>query len=424
MELLRPSQAKTEKWMWMGVGACLASAAIFSLFWLSFLVFQKTQNSVSFQGTPLPKVDFSRMGKGLLAISPQVTHVEFESLVQDLIVIGKDNRPDNIEKFNVSLGLKCSGENKELKCGENVFLSKKGTIYQFSEEKTGLRLIPVALKGSDVVMQIETDTGVSEQVALSPSALFQPSMEDEPYVHSLAKGRMWAPDLFLSQWGGEEYRELSSKSKLEVDHRVHFLNPGDILWWDGGAWQTGFPEIPAAPLARLESASERELKLEVWDSTGYGYTSLSVPLAADSKTSFIPDKLITGIKPRAASEITCQLGKRRVIVKEGDWWVKMDRRWRPLRNADDLDAFLLHQIQGELFIFEKVENTKGKVILKGRCFDKMRTESQPLSLVVNIDKKKTPTRNRLRASHSSMIAKNKMPLSSLQQRSAGKEEKQ
>ncbi len=107
-----------------------------------------------------------------------------------------------------------------------------------------------------------------------------------------------------------------------------------------------------------------------------GYISSRFNIALqNSKAPHKAEEVITSVRPRSGSEITCQLGKRRVIVKEGDWWVKTDRRWRSLKTAEDLEAFLHHDIQGELFIFEKIENMKGKTILKGRCFDKMRTES-------------------------------------------------
>jgi hypothetical protein len=234
---------------------------------------------------------------------------------------------------------------------------------------------------------------------------------------------MWAPDLFLHQWGGEEYRDLSAKQKVEIDNKIYFLSVGDLLYFDGGEWKVGKSALDDAPLAKLISKSGQQMTFEVWNSTGYGSSIVSI----DLQSSRAPEKAvesITSVRPRSSSEITCQLGKRRVIVKEGDWWVRTDRRWRSLRTAEDLEAFLHHDIQGELFIFEKIENMKGKTILKGRCFDKMRTESLPLSLVVNTEKKSPSSSGRNGSPQPSMIAKNKMTVPPIPHQKSDGEEKQ
>jgi hypothetical protein len=54
---------------------------------------------------------------------------------------------------------------------------------------------------------------------------------------------MWAHDLFLHLWGGEEYRLLSAKHKVEIENKVYFLSVGDTLWWDGSEWKMGIPPL-------------------------------------------------------------------------------------------------------------------------------------------------------------------------------------
>ncbi len=100
--------------------------------------------------------------------------------------------------------------------------------------------------------------------------------------------------------------------------------------------------------------------------------------------------IISFVRVRSPSEITCQLGKRRFVVKEGDWWIRNEDRWHLLKTTEELEAFLLHQFSGELFIFEKIENSKGKIVLTARSFDRMRTEFKSLSFVFNIEKKPLP----------------------------------
>ena len=229
--------------------------------------------------------------------------------------------------------------------------------------------------------------------------------------------------MFLQQWGGEEYRSLSSKVKLEIGGKVYFLTEGETLWWDGYEWKTGVPHHFEPPVVKLISSSAQGAKVEVWDPTGYASSIVNIPLHQSPKPPLKQDEIMTAVRSRTPAEITCQLGKRRVTVKEGDWWVHSDGRWRPLKNTYDLEAFLRHEIQGELFIFDKIENGKERITLKGRSFDKMRTQSQPLSLVFNADKK-IPSHPKRELSRASLFAKNKTAIPSVQHQPTEGEEQQ
>ncbi len=419
MDFLNPSNFRKEKQMRLVQGALLLAAILFSIFWLVTLGLQNKEARLTPRALPFPSLDYHQIGKGSFAISARVISPEFEPLVQELVLWGKNTRPDCGILSRMCLGFKSSGVKQELVSGQKLFLAQQGASYQFSETATDLSILPLSLNGAEVLLQIEAPHK-KEEVILAPSSLFQPPLEEEVYVQSLKKGKMWAPDLFLNQWGGEEYRDLSSKHKVEIDERVYFLSVGETLWWDGNQWKIGNSVLEDAPIAKLLSTTSQGLTLEVWDSTGYASSSIHIPLQQGSKAPQKAEEVITSVRPRSPSEITCQLGKRRVIVKEGDWWVKTDRRWRSLKTAEDLEAFLHHDIQGELFIFEKIESTKGKITLKGRSFDKMRTEFQPLSLVVNTEKKPSSHKNEPhQASKASMIAKNKMAVPPIHQNSDG-----
>jgi hypothetical protein len=363
-----------------------------------------------------------KIGKGPFAISPKGVSPEFEPLVKELVVLGKNTRPDSGALSTVRLGFKTSGAQEQLVSGQKLFLAPQGNSYKFTGEKTDLSILPLPMTGTDVLLQIETPDK-KEEVILTSSALFERSLDEETYAQILKKGKMWATDLFLHQWGGEEYRDLSAKHKVELDNKVYFLSVGDLLWWDESEWKIGKPVLEDAPLAKFVSTSGQGMTFEVWNPSGYISSSINIALQS-SKTPPKAEEAITSIRPRSPSEITCQLGKRRVIVKEGDWWVKTDRRWRSLKTVEDLEAFLHHDIQGELFIFEKIENMKGKTILKGLCFDKMRTESVPLSLVVNTEKKSPSSSGKNGSPQPSMIAKNKMTIPPIQHQKSEGEEKQ
>ena len=419
MDLLKPIDRKQQLLAWLPQGVVLLTVFLFSVYWLVSLGFQ---NSLSFsfsRAVSFPSIDYMKIGKGPFAISLKGVSPEFEPLVKELVIIGKNRRPDSGALSMISLGFKTSGDKQQIIAGQKLYLARNGDSYKFTDEKTDLSILPLPTTGSDVLLEIETPSQ-KEEVVLTSSPLFEQSLDGESYVQSLKKGKMWPTDLFLHQWGGEEYRDLSAKHKVEIDHKVYFLSVGDLLSWDGSEWKIGTTTLDEAPLAKLISASGQKMAFEVWNPSGY----LSSQVTVDLQSSKAPQKVeeaIASVRPRSPSEITCQLGKRRVIVKEGDWWIKTDRRWRSLRTADDLEAFLHHDIQGELFIFEKIENMKGRTVVKGRCFDKMRSESLPLSLVINTEKKSHASPGKNGASQPPLLAKNKMAVPPIQQKSEGEE---
>ncbi|HEX2580105.1 MAG TPA: hypothetical protein VHK67_06875 [Rhabdochlamydiaceae bacterium] len=421
MELFKPTNLKKDLQTWLPQGGLILAAALFSIIWLVLFGLERESGESIARGMPFPSIDHRTIGKGTFAISPRGVSPEFEPLINELVVLGKNTRPDGGAFSTITIGLKTSGDQEQLVSGQKLFVSTDGSRYQFASEKTDLSLLPLPMAGSDVLLQIETPDK-KEEVVLKASAFLASSLDEETYVQVLKKGKMWAPDLFLHQWGGDEYRDLSAKQKVEIDNKVYFLSVGDLLWWDQCEWKVGKAVLQDAPLAKFVSSSGQGMHFEVWNPTGYISSSIEIALQS-SKPPQKAEEAITSVRPRSNSEITCQLGKRRVIVKEGDWWLKTDRRWRSLKTAEDLEAFLLHDIQGELFIFEKVENMKGKTILKGRCFDKMRTESLPISLVVNTEKKSPPSSGKSGSPQQPIIAKNKMTISPLQHQNSEGEEK-
>lgn len=93
------------------------------------------------------------------------------------------------------------------------------------------------------------------------------------------------------------------------------------------------------------------------------------------------------------------------MLKEGDWWLKTKSGWRSLRTLADLEAYLDHQIRGELFVFDTVAIEQGKAVLKGRYFDEMRTEMQPIALSVAVERKNTVASHKKEKGGSSIASK-------------------
>jgi hypothetical protein len=415
MELIDPSWKKVERLHVYVQRGLFILAILCSLAELVALGWPSSQVAHGRIYSPWPACDFSNIGSGALGFTRQPLSPLGELLAEELVVMGKNHRPDVAGQSVISIGIKSSGDQREVRCGEKLYLSSAGESYRFSETKSEVALLPISSEGEEVVFHIEP---TSEQLRLKPSQLFRTSQEDEPYLQAVRKGKLWGSDQLLHSFGGEEYYNLGIQHKVELGSRVYFLSVGATLWWDGNAWvpEGCSGECQGAPLAQLISSHAEGLQMEVWDQTGYEHVKVEVPLQHSLPSTLKPNEMMTAVRPRSPTEITCQLGARRVIVHEGDWWLKTGRRWRPVRTSRDLEALLHHEIQGELVMFEKIEVGKGNVTVRGRCFDRMRVQSQPLLLTLSTEKKASSSHHKSGSSHSAMAAKNKMAPPQLGQR--------
>ena len=360
MKLLNPLERRNIAIARALQGSLLALAFLLSVLWLAALCFNDQRLHSSPLRLPLPALDYLRIGKGPLSISPRAVSPELEPLAQELIVMGKNTRPDSGVLAAVCLGLKSAGAKKELVLGQKIFLSGQGAAYQFSDTETDLAVIPLAAAGSDVLLQVER-AGQKEELLISPSPLFQNSLEDELYVQCLKKGKMWAPDMFLHQWGGDEYRELGSKHKIEIDNKVYFLAVGDSLWWEGGSWNTGpQPLMLQTPIAKVAAVTPQGAQIDVWDASGYASASMELLLQKGLRAPVKAEEVITSVRPRSANEVTCQLGKRRVIVKEGDWWVKTDPPVAAVEKYRRLGSVSAPRASRRTIYVRKSRNVKGQ----------------------------------------------------------------
>jgi hypothetical protein len=379
MRILDPLCTRKEcRWKVLQIGVFVFFVILFFIE-VRVLVRKLPLESVAIKEEPFPSVDCDLIGKGVLSLSYRIQFPEMVPLVQDLIVIGKNTRPDKSAFNAICLGLKTSGQKEDLFCGQRVFISCDNGVFRFSEAKTGCFVTPIDTQGVGVGVEIIMD-GKKEVVTFSVSNFSQKSIDDEKYIETLQGGIFWGPDLFLQQYGGEEYRPLYTKCKIEIGGNIYFLSIGDTLWWDGQYWKAGSSSF--APILKIISSNTFGVKAQVWNVNGYVSRVFQFPLQQVTKELRVKkEDFITSVRVRSPSEITCQLGKSRVTIREGDWWVCHEGRWIRLKNNDELELFLHHEISGDLVIFEKFENENERIILKGVCFDKMRTKEEVLCLV-------------------------------------------
>ena len=419
MYLIDPLAEKAEKRSWIFKGFLLYTGLFVLCFWVILSLFRGPQQELITKRLVLPQVNFEKIGAGGWALRPPVQQQDLLPLVEELVLIGRNSRPDGSALPTIKLGLKSGGNQQEVICGQKLFISDN--CLAFSHLQTEFSVTPLSILGSGVLVELAKGDQ-REELVLHPSKLFQQSFENEEFFQVVKKGQFWGRDLFLQHWGGDEYQDLSFKQKVEIGGRIYFITTGDFLFWDGDVWKIGKPPLANFPLMKVIAAHSQHVQLEVWDGHGFHSSVVQMTLQPVPKSLLKPEEIMTAVRSKAPDEVTCQLGKRRVTVKEGDWWVHHEGRWKILKNSYELEAFLIHEIPGELFIFEKIENGKEKVTLKARSFDRMRTRSEPISLVFNIDKK-MPQNSMKHLARASALSREKIAVKHLH-RQNDKEEKQ
>jgi hypothetical protein len=144
--------------------ANLASSSGGSVFCFSFFYFFLVKLGMQDRVSPafvhaasLPSIDYMKIGKGSFATSSKEVGPEFEPLINELVIIGKNTRPDSGALSMLSLGFKTSGQQQQIVSGQKIFLAAVENSYQFTDEKTELSILPLPMEGSDVLVQIEMD---------------------------------------------------------------------------------------------------------------------------------------------------------------------------------------------------------------------------------------------------------------------------
>lgn len=391
MIIFAPSQALAEKRYWIGNIALFVAALVWSVCSLTSLALQKDGGySPSMARTEGSVFSEESIGYGPLALNGVRQRNPVPNLTRELTVLARNHRPGTAgDETALLLGLKSTQEELIAFNGQALYL-KRGVhdTFTFSSEPTSLVIVPLAMEGKEVLMTVVSGEQKGEFI-LKETPKSSKALEKTAFVKALKSGKWWGPDLFLENYGGADYRSLLGKHKLEFADSVCYVSEGDYLIWENETWKPAptSPLSPFLPIAQVSAITSKGVQIEAWDETGFGVVSVQLAHPKVPRVNHKMEELVTAARPRAASELSCVLGKRRVVLREGDWWLKTAAGWRHLKKLGDIEDYLEHRARGELFIFESIAMEKGKAVIKGQCFDTMRTQMQPIALNVSTEKK-------------------------------------
>ncbi|MBS0653857.1 MAG: hypothetical protein JSR39_10095 [Verrucomicrobia bacterium] len=389
---------------------------------LGMLCFYPWQSSVDSEELKMPSAfaqapfPYEAIGSGALMLNPHQTWGWVSHLAKELLVIAHNSRPDATgSEAQILLGLKTEEAPKQMTSGKTLFLEKNEATgaFVFSEGPQPLWIKPILLENGRVLIeagkklgQLDSAHGYEEKgqfvVPASASAARgkkYSTLAQEAFA-LLKNAKCWGQDLLIQQYGGGEFGKWREKFKIEFAQGpasyVIFVATGDYLMWKEGRWQEApLSELSTQqPVALVRTVSPRSVELTVWDETGFYPASVELAIEHAGRLNQKADAALTQPRLRTASQVSCMLGKKRVVLRQGDWMLRTGTGWRNLRRKEEIESCLHHRIKGELFIFDSLEKEQGRWVLKGSLFDEMRTQVQHVSVPIEMENKTGKSRKK------------------------------
>jgi len=357
---------------------------------------------------PFPEpFSIDKVGEGPLSLHNFGRKTGTPELAQEVVLISKNPRPGSLgEKPDFLLYLKSSGDEYKAKQGEQIFLSCDSLpgglapVYRFSSAKTPLWIRPEFSEKEGMKLEVglftlSKENGVFQeektQIKLTGEAVGRKKKENLPFMEMLEKSKLWGHDVVLSGFAGPSYAHLKDKVKVEIpcfDKRIFcFVGKGDFLLFEEGKWIPGdaSKEIEGKPIAQVRKVAQKSVELEAWDPETFQAYSVKLEFNPSFRGAIKAEGLPHTVRSKSGKQISCFFGKRKLLLKEGDWLLKTRRGWRKLKRPGEVSDYLRHKFFGELFIFESLVKEQGKLLMKGFLVDEMRTFSQPFSCPVVLE---------------------------------------
>lgn len=343
-------------------------------------------------------ISYAAIGTGSLSLSQPEFCTFAPQLREELLILAHNTRPDFQRKeAELLMQLKSTREQRAVVSGTPLYLKEEENLLKFSSTPTDFWVKPLIAESGDLLIVAGKGEEKAQWIASGSEHLGKRVGDrfwdkDSPsFLSGLREAKCWGLDLLVQQYAGKEHQLLRDKHKLILGNAVFFVAPGDYLTWSNGSWSLCplAESCQGTPLAYIKSISSRELEIDAWDVTGFQMYQIKVDLSHPTKMGVHADQLPSSIRLRTSSQVACTLGKRRLILKEGDWLLRTSAGWRKLKTAQEIEDCLLHKIMGELFIFDKLEKQQGKNVLHAHFFDEMRTQVQTLAIPILAEKKKT-----------------------------------
>lgn len=425
MLIIPPTRLQIDRWLKQGARiAALAFGAVLLGLCLFYFVHPWKSNAFEMQGSRSiykggkALFPYETIGSGALALHPHYAFSWVSRLAEELALVAYSSRPDiDPSQVKVLISLRNGKEQLTLPNGRSLYLreSGQGKGLLSSEVATALWIKPILLDNGAVLIEagrklVSKDGKEGEekgQFIISQQggvpATYNPGSQQ--YARQLKAARGFTQDLLIQKYGGREYSPWKDKSVLELSSGSNtygfFVTPGDYMIYDEGEWRVIHRDglKKDRPIAYIRAISGKSIDIEMWDEIGFCPLQLNIEMDRHARLQLKPEAMPSKVRLRSGTQVSCALGKRRVIMKQGDWLLKTQTGWRNLRRNEEIELYLNHRLKGELLIFDEIEQEQGGAVMKGNLFDETRTQGTPFTLPIDSEKSQGKTSRKRKPLH-------------------------
>ncbi len=302
---------------------------------------------------------------------------------------------------------------------KNLLFAQTGQL-EFTGKHSALWLKPVVSSEGEVVAELglyQIDPVTTEErearreiAFASPNAPMVCMSETDAFAQAraaLEQGKWWGVDVLFEEYGGKSYEGVRTCHRVScpttTGQAMLYVKQGDFIRWNGKSWEAAAlgEDTLKRPLARVCRLSSYELLWELWDATGLSREEVRHTCEKHQPLRYHPEELFSRIRKRTAKSVTCRLGKKNILLKEGDWLLKTGKEWKLLTGANEVQAVLDFQRTGDLFIFDGLRKEGKEAFFCGTFFNAARTERQKVRVPIKGKEKKSVAGNPRHASETS-----------------------
>lgn len=357
---------------------------------------------------------YQRVGEGILALEQSPPTMQLPDLKQQLVYYGKNGRPD-AKKQHTLLHFTLNGNKtvSSIAPGEKLYLvydreSSSGR-YNFSpkNEKSSLWIEAQPVDNeAEITVTLENDKGETITEPEEYAEFRLPEKEFARYggtsweigsfrvdgtLLARQKARWLGGDRFLEQHGGEEFKDITGKQRIDYGENEEiysvFVQAGDCLIWDKERWRA----VPAGeeslghPLLVVKKVDDRLITFELWDVEGKGKVQMNLLKSTEPwsvQNAQTLQNMFKFVGARTRTQCVFEINRERVVLRPSDWLLLTSKGWKKLTTEEEIDNYVKRKLTGTLFVFEGLGRKDERQIMKGTLYSPSRHECQPVELAL------------------------------------------
>ncbi len=396
----------------VALGFCVAIA----LLWLHSTPLVNNSNerregiSLPANAFRLPAEKYNKTGGPLLALAEAPPELQVPDLRTQLVYQGKNGRPD-AQSANTFLHFAFVNNKNSvsIKPNEPLYIayerSSSPARYVFSSDNKPTSLwIEANVFGNEAVIQVTMLSHNGQKITHPQcNSCFRLPEKDtgrvtfwelgtlrfDSTILARQRARWYGMDRFLETHGGDEYRHVIGKQRLDFGENETlysvFVKLGDALMWKDDRWQavSDNQESLRYPLLVLKKVDERLMSFELWDVEGKGKIILNLLKSSDPWTmrnSQIIQQMFKFVGARTHTKFVFDISGERIVLSPSDWLLLTAKGWKKLSNTEDIDAYVNGKLTGTLFVFEAIGRKGERQVIQGRLYSPTRNDFEAIEI--------------------------------------------